>query len=96
MYSSFSSGKNDVIIAIAHVEFNPAPMPPKVCARKLSPTNNSVLSINANEPRITSYITMSIRPNFNPLGLPILFKFLPVITDEIIYTTANSPMINPK
>jgi hypothetical protein len=36
--SSLLSGKKDEMIAIAHVEFRPAPIPPSVYAMKLKPT----------------------------------------------------------
>ncbi len=72
------------MIERAQVEFSPAPTPPMICAMKLSPINMYMLLTNIKEPKINSYIMMNIRPNFKPLGRPILLRNLPVTSDEKI------------
>jgi len=54
MYSSFSVGKNEEIIERAQVELRPAPTPPIIYARKLSPMNKYRLFTNIKKPKISS------------------------------------------
>lgn len=84
------------MIAIEQVELKPAPIPPIICAIKLSKMNHNLLYMKANDPKISNCRTTERSPRIRPRVLPIWFKNLPVIREAKMYTTAKTPIINPK